>query len=587
LVAADVHAVQAVTPRDTVRTRSPTRSLMALPHARPHLFGALFGVAALAACGSEEPLGPAGGTFSIGQAISVESGRDMRVLPGATDGEFIAVVANVALDSNSRSSFRLSGTGIVPVETGPFTSLSPDPDAASDEPTAAAPRRDAAFEERLRDRERAELTPRFAAARSWNASRVPSLPTTLNVGDLVTVNVNPVDPCTNATPHAVRVVAVGTKALILADTLNPRNGFTTADYQRYAARFDTLVYPMDVAAFGEPTDIDKNGRIAIVFTRAVNELTPRNAFTYVGGLTFSRDLFPQVATTRASACLTSNEGEFFYLMAPDPTGLINGNRRSNGFVDTNTTAVIAHELVHLINASRKLYVHTTAPKFEEKWLDEGLAHAAEELLFYRESGVAPRSNLSYQALLSTARIRNAYLTEMGGNTSRYRDFLSTTVSSSPYAVGDSVATRGAAWSFLRYLVDRASSTDGDKWSRLVNNTAVGMANLKSVFGNDIAAMVRDWSVSLAVDDIANTQAELRQQSWNYHSIYGGVDASPFLYPLRVTPMTPATSYNGTVVAGGSTHYKLAVPANGTAIISLSGPSGAASSNLQLVIVRTK
>ena len=31
----------------------------------------------------------------------------------------------------------------------------------------------------------------------------------------------------------------------------------------------------------------------------VNELTPRNSSSYVGGLTFSRDLFPQVGTTRA------------------------------------------------------------------------------------------------------------------------------------------------------------------------------------------------------------------------------------------------------------------------------------------------
>ena len=156
---------------------------------------------------------------------------------------------------------------------------------------------------------------------------------------------------------------------------------------------------MDVAAFGEPTDIDQNGKIAIVFTRAVNELTPRGSSSYVGGLTFSRDLFPQIGTPRASACPASNEGEFFYLMAPDPNGIINGNRRSNAFVDSNSTGVIAHELVHLINASRKLYVNTAAPKFEEKWLDEALAHEAEELLFYREAGLSPRSNITYQTLV--------------------------------------------------------------------------------------------------------------------------------------------------------------------------------------------
>src|SRR5674476_998196 len=96
-----------------------------------------------------------------------------------------------------------------------------------------------------------------------------------NLGDLISLNVNGNDACSNAVYHSARVVAIGSHAIILSDTLNPKGGFSTADYQRYAARFDTLVYPLDVGNFGEPTDIDKNGHIAILFTRAVNELTAR------------------------------------------------------------------------------------------------------------------------------------------------------------------------------------------------------------------------------------------------------------------------------------------------------------------------
>jgi len=415
---------------------------------------------------------------------------------------------------------------------------------------------------------------------------IPSLPTSVALGDIVTVNVNAQEPCANPIYHPARVVAIGTKALILNDTLNPKPGFATADFQRYAARFDTLIYPMDATTFGEPTDIDNNGHIAIVFTRAVNELTPRGASSYVGGLTFSRDLFPQVGTARAQACAASNEGEYFYLLAPDPNGTINGNVRSNSFVDANTPSVIAHEFVHLINASRKLYVNTAAPKFEEKWLDEGIAHMAEELLFYREAGLAPRQNLTYQALVASSRIRNAYNADMTGNQGRYRSYLSAPASSSPYETGDSLATRGAAWSLLRYLADRSAS-DGDIWSRLVDNTAVGIANLQAVFG-DIAPQVREWSVSHAIDDSPSASAELSQKSWNWHSIYGGVDAIAALYPLALTGMSPATtSYTGSVVAGGSTFYTFSVPASGTATLTLGGQSGATSPNLQLVIVRTK
>jgi hypothetical protein len=542
---------------------------------------------ALAACGSDGPSGPGGGSFSVGQSNAVESGREMRVLPGSTNGEFLAVVANVALDSNTQSAYTLRGAGLGAPPGGSTFQRTPVPGAAR--PSASlAPVRDETFESALRERERVELTPRFAAARAWQASRVPVLPATLAIGDIVTANVNATDPCANPVPHPLRVVAIGAKSLILADTLNPKPTFTTTDYQRYAARFDTLVYPLDVAAFGQPSDIDANGRVAIVFTRAVNELTQRGASSYVGGLTFSRDLFPQLATSRTTACPTSNEGEFIYLMAPDPGGTINSNRRTAGFVDTNTTAVLAHELVHLINASRKLYVNTSAAKFEAKWLDEGLAHIAEELLFYRESGLGPRANIDYAKLVSSAQIRNAYLREMGGNAARYREFIASTGAASPYKGGDpSVATRGGAWSLLRYLADRTATTDGDLWARLVNSSAIGTDNIQSVFGRDATAMIRDWMVSLATDDLAATAPELQQRSWNWRFIFAGSEGVSVFYPLTVTPMTTATSYTGAVVAGGSAYYRLSVAANDSASITLGGQSGAAGSNLQLVIVRTK
>jgi hypothetical protein len=150
-----------------------------------------------------------------------------------------------------------------------------------------------------------------------------------------------------------------------------------------------------------------------------------------------------------------------------------------------------------------------------------------------------------------------------------------------------VTTRGGAWSLLRYLTDRTAQTDGDVWARLVDNTAVGTANLQSVYGNDIAPMIRDWMTSLVTDDFASTGTELQQRSWNWRFIFPGVEGVSVFYPLAVTPMTTSTSYTGNVVAGGSAHFRFTVPANVSATLSLGGQSGAAGSNLQLVIVRTK
>jgi hypothetical protein len=555
-----------------------------------HRLAVPLALTAMLGCGGgETPLEPVGGAFTVGQSVVVLGGRDARIVADASGGEFLAVVTNVALDGTSGATFVLSGTGLgSPKPAGPFGSRAPFETAAREIAGATALVRDAAVESRLRDREQRELAPRFEAARAWRASAVPSLPATLALDDVVKINVNAKDPCTNPVYRGARVVAIGTKALILEDTLNPKPGFTTADYQRYAARFDTLVYPLMVSAFGEPSDIDKNGHVAIVFTRSVNELTPSGTGSYVSGVTLSRDLFPQGGSSRTEVCTASNEGEYAYLLAPDPLGTINGNRRTNDFVDTSTTTVLAHELVHLINASRKLYVNTSTPRFEERWLDEGLAHVGEELLFYRVAGLAPRQNLTYQALRSSQRTFAAYQSHMASNTSRYGSYLANPAASSPYAAGDAIGTRGAAWSLLRYVADRASASDGNIWSRLVDNPAVGIANLQSVCGGELASYVRDWSVSHALDDVAAAPAAAYQQrSWNFHSVFAGVDGLAALYPLQVAGMTPGTAYTGSIVAGGAQYFKLTVPANGTATLAIGASSGTAAGNLQLVLVRTK
>ena len=410
------------------------------------------------------------------------------------------------------------------------------------------------------------------------------LPAGLSVGDLVRVNVNGNEDCTNGIYHVARVEAIGAKALILADTLNPAGGFTSADYQRYAAKFDTLIYPLDAGAFGDPTDIDHNGRVGIIFTRAVNELTPAGSSQYVGGFTFSRDLFPTTATTRVPfACQTSNQGEFFYLITPDPAGTINGNRRTAGFVDTNTTAVIAHEFQHLINGGRRIYVNG-ASDFEATWLDEGLAHIAEELLFYREAGLGPKQNLDTPLLRASTQRRTAFNLDMLGNAGRYQSYLKAPSKSSPYAANDSLSTRGAAWSLLRYLADRSGRTDNAFFFALVNSTAKGIPNLKTVYGADLPGAVRDWNASHAVDDIVSAAAELQQPSWNWHSIYVTLSGA---YPLTLAALANGGTASGTIVAGGAAYYRLGVPAGGSATLSLSDPSPTTAANLQLVVVRTR
>jgi hypothetical protein len=448
------------------------------------------------------------------------------------------------------------------------------------------PRLDVGFGVRLNDRARRRLRPLFSSARRAVAAqpagslspagpRASSAQSSVQVGDVVAYNVGQ-DACDTIVSHPARIVAVGSKAIVAVDTLNPASGFTAADYQRFAATFDTLVYPLDVANFGEPQDIDGNGHIVLLFTRAVNELTDRGSDSYVGGFFYARDLFPRTSTATLDACRGSNVGEMFYLLAPDPAGTINGNVRSTGFVDSLTTGLLGHEFQHLINASRRIYVNN-ASDLEAVWLNEGLSHIAEELLFYREARLSPRANLDVATLRANATARNAFNADQSANAGRYELYLDSTAKSSPIRDDDSLSTRGATWDFLRYSADRKLRTAGgqesDVWQALVNSPTTGIANLRTVFGADVGGLLRDWSVSQYVDDaVTSASADYLQPSWNWRSIYPAL-TNAGTYPLAAAAL-PTTGAAGSVIPGGAAFYRFAVPANGSASITLSGVSRA-------------
>ena len=232
--------------------------------------------------------------------------------------------------------------------------------------------------------EQRALTPLVSVARDWMASRTALsraayavTAADAKVGDVLRLNVNANVACTNADTKSGRVAAVGTKSIIVSDTDNPTGGYTDTEYAAIAATFDTLVFPMDTTAFGAPSNISSYGKIILFYTRAVNALTPSGAGYTIGGFFFARDLYPKMAKNGLAACAASNESEMFYLLAPDPNGTVNTNKRTKDEVTLLNLTTIAHELQHLINSSRRLYVNTGARPNEETWLDEGLAHVAE------------------------------------------------------------------------------------------------------------------------------------------------------------------------------------------------------------------
>jgi hypothetical protein len=423
----------------------------------------------------------------------------------------------------------------------------------------------------FREFERKVLAPRMSSARTWYHNRATYSTVPATVGSAVQLNGSS-EGCTNPQIRNAHVVAVSNRAIVVNDDANPAGGFTAAEFQSIATTFDTLVDPVDRAAFGDPTDIDGNGRIILFYTRLVNELTPANSEGVVEGFFNPRDLFPTSASGGLQGCPGSNVAEMFYLVVPDPTGTINGNVRTKADVSQSTIGVTAHEYQHLINAARRLYVND-ADDFEEVWLNEGLSHIAEELLFYRASGLAPRANIDATTITASDRRVEAFNAHAIGNFGRYNLFLQRPERSSPYADNDSLSNRGAIWSFLRYAADRKQATDGTLWQQLVNSKTTGMANLNAVFGTDVMTWFRDWSISVYTDDRTTTSALYQQPSWNFRNIFPRLGVTTF--PLKLRPLTNATATTVTLSGGGSMYSTFGVPAGTTAGVSWTAGSASA------------
>ncbi|HEY2164035.1 MAG TPA: hypothetical protein VGH04_08600, partial [Gemmatimonadaceae bacterium] len=333
----------------------------------------------------------------VGQVVTAVSGDGFCVHGSSPGAEYAIVPYYNSGVASATTLVEVRGQGIVPLPLPSPEVFSVARERGVTGPQAPPITIDHAFENRLRERSRAEAARRLGGRGGWRASLEAARATATAtsaipaVGDFISLNANGIDFCDNPQPHVGRVAAVTNKAIIVADTSNPAGGFSDAEYQSIGVTFDTLVDPVDRAAFGTPSDIDGNGHVILFFTRAVNELTSPGALGVTLGFFFPRDLYPK--TTAPGPCAGSNFAEMFYLLVPDTGGVVNQNKRSKSLVLTLTNGTVAHEYQHLINASRRMYVNGVGPAFEESWLDEGLAHIAEELNFFRSANRSPRTNL--------------------------------------------------------------------------------------------------------------------------------------------------------------------------------------------------
>ena len=462
------------------------------------------------------------------------------------------------------------------------------------------------FERRLRATERSVLggairsrsraafqLSSLVASPSGPPSAITGLGANPAIGTPTRLNANGVDACTNPQMRGGRVAAVSNSAIVVVDSAAPAGGFTDAEYQSIAVTFDTLIYPLDTTAFGKPFDLDGNNRVVLFYTTSVNQLTPASSTGgFIGGFFYARDLFPITATTQVPfACPASNVGEMFYLPVVDPNSQFNRFFTDKARVLRQNTGTLAHEFQHLINASRRIYVTVANVDFEQTWLNEAMSHLAEELLYYRASGFAPKQDLTRSLITGTQARLDAVNAYQVDNLGRLSSYLAAPDVNAPYSPQDSLATRGGSWQLLRYVLDLMPNNQNTYLRALVDAPTSGIPNFNLQFGSvfgTVTAAVRQQVIAQFFDNSGLTiDPKYAFPSWNYRDVLPALSSNNGLFPLRTKPLVQGTPVTFSLTGGGAGYARFHVNASTIAGIVPTTSGGAVPTKVDLILIRTQ
>lgn len=525
-----------------------------------------------------------------GELVTLDAPADVRAfrLPGAEEARTYELIVQSA---STVPGLRTQGCVRVRTERPSASVVPPRPEP----PTPPSGftnrdlrRREAWFENkrRLREREARELA--RVGARAIRGSRVRGDPAsalarrtpprlgdtlsfTIGVGADLTVN------CRSTTLVQGEVRYAGAHFTVVEDiefaTQPASDRFTEEEFATIGRELDEVVYPVDVAYFGEPADIDGNGTVIALITAEVNKLTPAGEESIVAGFFLARDL------TSASTCPASNEGEIFYLVGPDPDEDY-GAEISLRFANALARTTVAHEFVHLLNTQQRVTLGSGSINDREvAWLDEGMAHLAEEIAGLRMGDFGTRENLDLDTVTGSEDLVTVYNHFHLLNHIRLGRFLrggcptpDPNGPASTMALGasggedpggvESLAFRGFAYGFLRWLGDHfgddgtggvlPGSREEELFRELSSGGpghAKGVANVERAI-RVVAGSNLSWEdilplflASLVADDNVPADAEPRAQwrTWNLRGLYGQLNSTnlgegcPFTRPFPLAP----------------------------------------------------
>jgi hypothetical protein len=338
----------------------------------------------------------------------------------------------------------------------------------------------------------------------------------------------------------------GQNILIYIDQQAPGGGFSDSVITKLGTWFDQDLYPLGVNTFGSESDIDVNDRVIVLMTPVVNGLTsPNNCGVVIAGFFFGLDLTQNV---------NSNRGEVFYSLVPDPQGTFSCPR-SVALVEQSAPPTFIHEFQHMISFNQHVLVRPGSD--EEAWLNEGLSHIAEEVAarFYENKYPPPPGRLfsDTAGIFISNDLSNSY------------QFLEATPATSLtiFESTGTLAERGAAWLFLRWLADQKDETI---FARLVQTNLTSIANVENVAAESFPVLFGDWAIALWTDSIpghprTSVPARNRFKSRNLRVIYARLNAIapqdfPRPYPLVPRGLAFGSSRESSMLPGTMEFFEL-------------------------------
>lgn len=372
----------------------------------------------------------------------------------------------------------------------------------------------------------------------------------------------------------------GDNLLLYVDQAAPSNGFTSSQLQNFGALFDQTLYPTDTLTFGSPTDLDQNGHVVMLMSPVVNADTPASTCLTSG---YIAGFFDEVDFDGASDP-NSNQGEIFYSVVPDPNGATSC-AHSVSEVGDAVPSVFLHELQHLINFSQHAIVHGGAPA--PGWLDEGMSLVAEELgaQYYEQKCPPPSCRTDPSQLFPDS--AQSYVQGFLYGSYQYALLPDTASLTLHEDDEDGFAWRGGDWALVRYLRDQHGS---GFLRQLEQGPSDGIADLEAAAGEPFPAFFARFGIALFADSLpglprATAPAEdrfvsrnLRQMWARLYQTSGGTSDIPYLFPIRLFPVTTDTA-SALLVPGTVTYFRLDTPStDSTVTIRFAAPNGSALSS---------